>query len=460
MNGAKQIGVAKRRLSFGAISETFGFATPARFASELAIIVALCLSAAAWGLFLFSQFEFERLCRAFDFWFDSDPARTVGDINERRVLFHERSNLHPLYSILVAGPFGALGSVFGLTNETVTALYVALQSALLAGASYIAMRAFGLARVDAGLGIALLFSTSACLYWVGFPEWVAFGATSVIVCAAWVAGPPRMRNHPTGVAQNLASVSIVVTSWAIGLAASLVSDWPKLRWRQAFKHTRDALALLAALSVVQLFLFPEAGRFLDIWNEIDHNIATAQRSIQDFPIQFFGQTLVAPEMAVIEGARVEPSWGVPIITSRLQGVAFDPLTIVIFALWATLGAFGLIAGFRGGVTRPVFVIVTGTLAYFGVLHAVFGGEVFLFSLQFAPFMVFIALWSVQSRFKVAARVLCVALIALSATYNFPAFRSAVTIHNAIDPSWLDRDANVSREAARICAAGSGSRPPP
>lgn len=444
--------VQERRGYFATASRAFGFADPRRFAGELAILTALCLTAAACGLFLFAQFDFERLCRAFDFWFDSDPARAVSDINDRYTTFHQRSNLHPLYSILIAGPFGALGSLLGLGNETVTALYVAVQSALLAAASYIAMRAFGLGRLDAGLGIALLFSTSACLYWVGFPEWVAFGAASVIACTAWVAAPPQIRNHATGVAQSLASVSIVVTSWAIGVAASLVAEWPKLGWRRAFRHTRDALAILAALSVLQLLLFPQSGRFLDIWSEVEHNMATAKRSILDFPVQFFGQTLVAPEIAVIEGARVEPSWGVPIITSRLEGVPISPSTIGIFALWAVLGAVGLVTGFRGGVTRPVFLIVTGTLGYFCMLHAVFGGEVFLFSIQFAPFMVFIALWSVQSRYKAIMRGLCIALIGLSASHNYSAFRSAVEIHNQIDPSWLDRNANASREAARICAA--------
>jgi hypothetical protein len=449
--GAGPFRIARRqaKLKFIALTKAFGLGTPGHFTTEILVVLALCLAAGAWAIFQFSQFEFIRLCRGFDFWFDSDPARTIANITSRWVLFHERSVLHPLYSLFIAAPFGALRAAFGLSTSTVTTIYVALQSACYAGAAYTAMRAFGLMRFDALLGVTLLYSTAAGIYWIGFPEWIAFGATAVLVSVIWVAAPSAVRNHATGVAQSLISVSMVVTTWVIGIAASLVADWPKLRWRRAYAHTRDALALMAALSVVQYLIFPLAGGFLNIWFEfrlkfINVYPDSVRRSLLGLTIESLGQTLLAPEPAVLHGPRTVPGWGVLIMTGLRQGVPVTPLSVVVLAIWFALWGLGIRAAMRGGVSRAVFVFVVGALAYLYVLHIVFGGEIFLFSLFFAPFMTFIALWSVLSPHKLVARGLCVVLIVASIAHNFPAFNSAVAAHNIIDLSWLDR-AHIASE---------------
>jgi len=435
---------------FAGLSGTLGFSTPRRFAVEIALVLAVCVIAAAWALFLFNQFEFQRLCRGFDFWFDSDPARTVANITSRWVIFHERSVLHPLYSLLIAGPFGALEDLFGLSTSTVTALYVGLQSACFAGAAYIAMRAFGLPRLDALLGVVLLYSTSAAIYWIGFPEWLAFGAATMLACVIWIAGPAATRTHATGVAQNFISGCISATTWTLGFVASLISDFPKLRWRQAFVHTRDAIALMATLTVIQYFFFPTAGGFLNIWREAGYFLMPSEQgTFLNYIVEFFAHTLAAPEARITTANPADaPSWGILLMTSQLQGALLTPLTLAMFALWLVLGGLGVRAALKGGVTRPVFVFVVGALLYYFALHAVLGGEVFLFSLHFAPLMVFIALWATRSNLKWLARGLCVALIAVSFAHNYPAFRADVATHNAFDASWLDR---TGHEASAIVA---------
>lgn len=424
-----------------AMAAAFGFQSARQFSAELLVFAALLAAAGLWGAFLFSHFEFTRLCRGFDLWFDSDPARTVANITSRWVIFHERSVLHPLYSLLIAGPFGLLQTVLNVPTSALTAFYVAVQSACVSGAAYGALRGFGLVRLDAVLGVLLFNSTAAAIYWIGFPEWIAFGAATVLVSIAWLAAPATLRNRATGVAQNLLSGSMAATNWVVGAAASLISDWPKLRWGQAFSHTRDALALMAALTVLQYFLFPASGGFLNIWREagIFLHPPEVQRSLLDYTVEYFGQTLVAPTAGLgAEGARQVPGWGVLIMTSQLQGVPVTPLTVVIFALWAALCALGLRAAFRGALRGAVLVIVLGMVAYFYVLHMVLGGELFLFTLHFAPLFMFVAMWSLLAERKWIARALCVALIAASFAHNYPAFRAAVATHNAIDASWLDR----------------------
>jgi hypothetical protein len=114
--------------AFAATAAAFGFREARQFGAELLIFGALLIAAGAWGVFQFSHFDLLRLCRGFDLWFDSDPARTVANITSRWVIFHERSVLHPLYSLLIAAPFGALQTVTGMPTSELTALYVAVQA--------------------------------------------------------------------------------------------------------------------------------------------------------------------------------------------------------------------------------------------------------------------------------------------------------------------------------------------
>lgn len=437
-------------LRFAAISEALGFESPRQFRNELLVLLAVCAAGAAWGVFQFSQFDFVRMCQGFDLWFDSDPARTVANYTSRWVTFHERSTLHPLYSILIAAPFGALGDVFRMPTSTLSALYVGVQAASFCGMAYVAMRTFAIGRFDAILGLILLNSTAAAVYWIGFTEWTVFGAVAILVSVSWIAAPAAVRNRATGVAQNLISASMVVTNWPIGVAASLASDFPKLRWRQAFQHTRDALALMAALTVVQYMLFPKAGGFLDIWDHVgvSGGSATSHLSILNPFLQFFGQTLVAPVPEVFDWTSVSPNWGVNIMSSGKQGIPLTPLTIVILALWCGLWALGIFAAVRGAVSRGVFWFVLGVIGYLFVFHTVFGFDMFLFSPEFAPLLTFVALWSLHSRYKIIARVMCIALIAASFAHNVPSFQSAVATHNVIDPGWLLREGHpASQEVA-------------
>lgn len=408
---------------------------------DLAIFFAVCLAAAFWGAFQFSQFEFERMCRGFDLWFDSDPARTVANITSRWVTFHERSFFHPLYSLLIAGPFGALQDLFNIPTSTLTMIYAAVQSAAVSGVVYATGRAAGLARIDSLLFVLLVNSTSAAIYWIGFPEWVAFGAATAFLPVLWIAAP-AFQNRVTGCVQSMLAAGITLTNWAVGAAASFFSDWPRLRWGQAFSHTRDALAFMAALAVVQYWLFPHSGGFLNFWAESrlfllpeaeDHTFAALM-------VEFWGQTFVGPNVAMLqEGPRTVPGWAYLIMTSQSQGVPLTPLTIGIFVLWAGLLIYGVLAARKGAVKAPVMVLTLVSIAFFFVLHMFLGGEIFLFSLQLAPFFAFIVLWGVQTNRRNIVRALCAILIVASFAHNYPAFQAAAAQHNAIDESWLTRE---------------------
>jgi hypothetical protein len=434
---------ARGRVSraFDATARAFGFQETRRFSIELAIFAGVLIAAGVWGAYLFSHFEFTRLCRGFDLWFDSDPGRTIANLTSRWVIFHERSVMHPLYSLLVAGPFGVLQTLLGMPTSTLTALYVAVQSACLTGIAYGALRGFGIVRLDAILGVLLLNSTAAVIYWIGFPEWIAFGAATATLSVAWVAAPEAMRNRATGVAQNFLSGTMATTTWVVGAAASFVSDWPKLRWGQAFTHTRDAIALMAALTVLQYYLFPTTGGFLNVWREagVFLHPEPAARSLIDYAVEFFCQTLVAPTPGIgAEGPRTVPGWGILIMTSYLQRVPVSALTLLIFGLWIVLWGLGLRTALKGGVRPAVWVMTLGALAYFFVLHAVLGGELFLFTLHFAPLFTFVALWSLRGKRKWIVRGLVAVLIVASFAQNYSSFIAATATHNAIDTSWLNR----------------------
>jgi hypothetical protein len=278
-------------------------------------------------------------------------------------------------------------------------------------------------------------STSAFIYWIGVPEWLAFGAVSVVACVAWLAAPRTFHTAPLAVLQGLIAVSITITHWVLGVAALVLVRWPNVAWRMVFARTRDTLALLALLSALQVMIYPGSGRFLDIWYQVG-GLNHAEHSVVQYTIAFFAHTVVAPVASVLGGVKPEPGY-FRVVSSVGTAPEIAPLTATVFLLWGVLLALGTWAAIRDVNRRPQFILVAGSLVFFFALHLVYGVETFLFSIQFAPFLVFIAIWGTTDRYRVLVRVLAVVLIVLSGVHNYHAFRLAVDAHNAVDPSWLE-----------------------
>lgn len=419
--------------ALAALAHMFSFAPSKVIITDALITVALGVACAVFALFELNQFDFFRLCRGFDLWFDADSARHIANLTDRYSPFHYRSSLHPLWSLFFAAPIGGVSAIFGLPMSQATAIYVALQAFVVTSVVYLALRSFRLARIDAVLGLLLLLSTSAGIYWLGFPEWVAFGTATAVLSTIWLASPPQFKNRFTGTVQNFLSSTIVVTTWGLGGMASLLGTWPKLDWKSAFVHTRDAIVLIAVLSIVQYRFFPDAGGVLDIWDQTDE-IATASSTFLDYLRTFFGHTLAAPAPALIEGVKTE-MWFFRITSIQQEPIALTAMTIPIFGLWIVLWGLGVFTAVRDPSQRIVFYFVVGALGFFFVLHSLFGGESFLFAMEFATFMTFIALWGARWKFKWVVRAICAALIVLGFSYNYPMFQNAVAAHNAVDLSW-------------------------
>ncbi len=448
--------VSRAQQAFADTAAAFGLGSSRRLIEEILIVAVLCTAASVWSLYLFSRFDWLHLCQAFDFWFDSDPARTISNITTRWSEFHSRSNLHPLYSLLIAAPLGGMREAFDVSTRTITQLYIVIQACCFVAACYVSLRAMKLIRLDALLGLAVIYSTPAAFYWIGFPEWTGFGAAAILVSVIWVAGAPSIRNHWTGVIQSTLSASMVVTSWVFGAAASFFADWPnpKLNWKKAYEQTRDAFVVIAALTVVQYALFPYLGGLFNIWAEADYHLAMAPdpRNLIDILVEYFGATVVAPVPQVVEGARVGDGWGIVLMTFRQQPLPLAPFALLTMALWIALWVFGAMAAVRNLISKPVVILVVGGIGFFLLLHALYGFETFLYALHFAPLFTFVALWGVKDRHKWIVRGLCLALIGVSVAYNWPAFNAAVASHNAIDLSWLGR-VFPAQEAAAMTDCG-------
>jgi hypothetical protein len=222
----------------------------------------------------------------------------------------------------------------------------------------------------------------------------------------------------------------------VGTAAALFCNWPKIEWARTFRITRDAFTLLALLTVFQYLLFPTAGGFLNMWHDATLNRGRTKSPIVNHTVTFFAHTLAAPAPIVMEGARTQPGF-FQVITNQLAPAELTPLSILVFLLWIVLAAIGI----RTALTSKRDTVVIGfiglVLALFYALHSVYGGHTFLFSLQFAPLMAFIALWGSKSDWRWAVRGLCAVLIVASFAFSYPQFQATVAIHNATDLSWLD-----------------------
>jgi hypothetical protein len=88
-----------------------------RYRSDILCAAGAGTIAAACAVTGFAQLDFEHLSSVYNTWFDADIQRIVGGYDNRGLGWHVRTNVHPLYALLVAAPCIVLRK-FGLTMVT------------------------------------------------------------------------------------------------------------------------------------------------------------------------------------------------------------------------------------------------------------------------------------------------------------------------------------------------------
>jgi hypothetical protein len=389
---------------------------------DLTIALAIGVVVSALALVIFAIVPFVNVVApAGGLWFDGDVLRIINESHDRFSHFHARTNVHPLISLLTATP-GVLIGKLGVSRGAFAGLFVGTGSFVFGSLFYAALRTTGVPRLESGLGVVLATVSAAGMFWLGCPETMPLGSSTMLVSLIWLGRRRGEHDAWSAPLQGALSLAITASNWMAGLAATFLG----LGARRGLQAAVLGFAIVAALTPLQSLIFPYAGQFLGLFSEFEFVDKPSSALSHVSALLFHG--LVAPAPHVISG--VAPDSGPWRQLSFQTAVpAHDLLAIAAFTGWAALLALGARAAITRRV-RPDLAVFTA-LVFAGqyLLHMVYGEETFLYSLDYTPWIILAAAWA-----SLVNRPLAIALMALTAAasflHNFSELRTAVELVNA------------------------------
>lgn len=365
---------------------------------------------------------------AINVWFQSDAPRVFENLTDR-LSNHYRTSVHPASSILLM-PIAAALMGLGLSAERAVSFMLAVASALTVMSVFTAIRLLGLPRIAAA-GFGLLFLSSAgFLHWAGFPELNVFAGLSIALCLVALALGRRL-GVVGWIAVSAGSLSITVTNWSVGLAATLVR-WP---FRKVVAISGTALVLVVVLALVQaatfrqanLFFLPRALKAEADWLQTSKG-ANAQGPGWS-PVHnlrsLFVTTVVAPppHEAVEEGGRL--------VSNQFPASTGGTVAVLASVGWLLL----FVAGVWGALTsrrhRPIAAALAMMLGGQALLHLVYGSITFLYAPHVLPILIVTASFSWFTAARPAVLPIVLLVIAAAAWNNIGQLADAIAMVRAL-----------------------------
>ena len=360
------------------------------------------------------------LLRQSGIWFDADNGRVYNNITVR-TSDHYRTNVHPLFSLLLHPPVYAvrhvLGRILGLDTATVVRLVVASVAGAWIAIFFVFLRALRCRRLDAALFATLAACSASTLFWTAVPETYPVGSITLLAALLAVALFEGKRPSPWPfILVSALSLSITITNWMAGIAATAVS----FPWRRAVQITVSAFCLVTALWGFQKLLYPSAQFFLGSREEARYMFRTEAGGPRAILTTFVVASMVMPDVRVIEdktvvetGSRLSVQKS-PVGSSGRWGFAAASVWIALLAL----GAWALFTLRHYARLRLALgLTLLGQIS----LHLIYGEETFLYSMHYMPLLVAIASLATLTRARRLALALAGCCIALTAVNNAAEF---------------------------------------
>lgn len=415
---------------------------PRQHPVDFSVFVLMGSIGGALALFQFYSLNFTYLSSAFNFWFQADTPRLIESMLDRWSTMHYRASVHPLFPIFGALPVYILSRALELNDQTAIAAFVGGAAFTTTALFYWAARSIGLARLQSAALCLLLLSTGSGVFWIGIPETFVLGAATMLLPLIWLTAPRGAHDQVSAPLQSIVSLSITVTNWTAGLLATLLAFGP----RKAIGPSIAAFACVAALTVVQGFVFPGVGRFLDLreesaWAGVEGN-EVADRLLT------FTQPILTSTPVVLD------------VDDRLL-LGFDAYQLSAPLVVAVIGwlLIALLAGrtFLQGTLNPrASGFLLATVALQLLLHAVYGDGYFLYSFHFTPLVVLILGAALVGQHKRLALALVIVTTAVSAFHNLGNHKEATRLFN--DRSRLVTEILAARHPRGEVLAAMAARP--
>lgn len=351
----------------------------------------------------------------YNLWFETDSVRVFSNLTDR-ASDHYRTAVHPLSSLLLSTPAIALIKL-GLAPETAARLVGALGGGVLTASFFAVCRRLLGRSVDAFVFAMLLLASASFLFFAGVFELYAWGGATILLAlfAATIAG--RFQGAAL-VAGSALSLSITVTNWMAGLAASVVRE----RLPRAVHGTMLAFAIVAGLSVLQTWIYPTAGKFLNIREEPRYVSFDASQRLVEVPRVFFLSSVVIDRMS-----DARDHVGNPYVSAQRGDLSLGVVGTAAAVLWLgllSMGAYAAYAALRDGAPpRPLALLVPLLVVAQLGLHLVYGSETFLYSLHYTPLLILLASFSAL-RWRWQTLAAAALLVVLAGWHNLEQFKEA------------------------------------
>jgi hypothetical protein len=357
-----------------------------------------------------------------DFWFESDPARTVYEATDRHSTYHSATSHHPLFSLIIFPPVFVLATLLKLGAVTAFGIVLAATSALSVSVTYATLRILGLERADAFIFTSLMAVSAAAVFWFPVPETWGLGALSILIVIGVCALSERNNGLPMWAyfLASVAALSVTTTNWLVALAMLFVF----LDQRAAIEQAVKSFLLVMAMWALQYSFFPQSVPFLKITGpaEVDYVFNAESHGVLAKLYGFFFHSIVIPDIVTAYGFRLSVQGSLPGAGSLLAVAA-----TVAWAALLALGCWGAIRLLTGRTTLQFSKTVTVLLLAIAgqlVVTIVFGLESFLYSLHFAPLLIMLAGLSALTPARRIAVPLAAALAIMAAFNNFQKFATA------------------------------------
>lgn len=359
-----------------------------------------------------------------DIYYSSDTSRVHANMHARDSN-HWRTNVHPLFSILLHPLYQATAKATGadlaqgpLSPDAlkVARILSATAAGIAAALFYVLLRIWKVRAPDALL-LGLVFCGSAFfLYWFSLPETYPWGAigilTALILTSRAAADRAGTVRH---VVAHIASLAITTTNWMAGLAGTFFRH----RWTVTFRIACIAFAVTAAGALVQKLVFPSSRLFMWPANEKSYVMQAESGGPRRVWTSIFVHTVVAPETAFAPHSRIK---GLTVVSAQKSPVGTrGTMELAATAIWLLLAAAGVYALFNRGIETEIRLTLGLLLAGQIGLHTVYGAETFLYSAHYGP--LFLAAVGLATRTRLRPWVLGfgAVLLALLLAHNFKAF---------------------------------------
>lgn len=402
-------------------------ASPGSFLSRhrLDVVALMAISAVS---FLFANRGAARIhpsafeAKNFDIYLQGDLPRTYTQMLTR---FHNgaRSALHPLYPVTVHPATQAARSLFDLSAAGAVRVTLGLLAVAWAVMLFLVGRAARLGVLDSALITGVGLAGASARFWLTVPETFLPGGIALLFALMVAAyGERRQLGDAWYIASGAASFGSTITNWSTGLLLALTTG-------SIGRGVRIALQVVGVVTILwvgERLVYPNIAFIFDSQGVGQHlRVPDAARAVE-VTRAFVLHTAVAPRLEACASTPLDPA---PFLLSfQAASIASGGRAgVVATGVWLAMLVLGAYSLLRLPNYRAMRFVLAGSLLSQFLLHVLYGGETFLYSIHWWGLLVAMTALALHTRVRSVARSLAVVFILAAGTHNLRTWESALPV---------------------------------